>query len=250
MALIDLSVSSVELQGNTNVVVIYPDHLFNNEKEYNVLFLLHGYSGNNYDWTRHTNLEKLVASKDVIVVMPDGDNSFYTNMKYGFNYYNYIVNELPKLIENIFRVKLTKDNTYIAGLSMGGYGALKAAFSNPDKYKAVGSFSGTADIKKVYDRLLGRTKVLDGIFGSRENLYENIKTHDLFELTSNLKNKELGIYLSCGTNDFLYEDNINFKNHLTAQKISHTFYEEEGSDHNWDFWMSQINVLLNNFFDK
>lgn len=247
MALINIKISSVELQAGTVITVVYPDLAINKQKEVNVLFLLHGYSGNNYDWTRYTNLEKIVAEKNLMVVMPDGDNSFYTNSIAGFNYFDFLTKELPQTIENIFKIKLTKENTYIVGLSMGGYGALKAALTYPNKYQGVASLSGTTNIKDIHERLGDRVKVIESIFGTKEHLDKNLEIHELTILTKNLEKEKLDIYLACGTEDFLYQDNLKFKDHLELNNIPYVFKTRAGG-HSWDYWGFEIISVINHFF--
>lgn len=244
MSLINISYASNILNSNNNITLIYPDNI--KRESVNILYLLHGYSGSNYDWTRYTNIIKLVSDKNLVVVMPDFKNSFYTNMKYGFNYFDYLTEELPSFIEQTFNLKHKKENTYIFGLSMGGYGALKAALTYPNKYNGAASFSGVVNIKNVYDRLINRDKVLNGIFGSKEELLNNLNKHDLFKLTKNINNN-LKLYLSCGKDDFLYDDNKTFKKHLKENNINHQYVFKDG-DHNWDFWNEEINYAINLFF--
>lgn len=249
MALIKIQLSSSELISTKEVTVIYPDQLFNNKDNVNILYLLHGYSGSNNDWVRYTNIEKLVSNKNMIVVMMDGANSFYTNMKYGGNYFNYLTKELPEKIENIFNIKHEKENTHIAGLSMGGYGALKAALTYPNKYGSVFSFSGALNIKTIFSRLEGRKSQIEAVFGSEDDLNNDLHIHDLFELTNNLKNNNLNIYFSCGTEDFLYDDNLKFKKHLEQENISFDYYETKG-DHNWTFWSNEIERVIKLYFNE
>lgn len=246
MALIDLKIHSNELMLESNVTIVYPDPLLS-KNDFNVLFLLHGYTGASTDWLRYTDIEKLAYEYNIMVVMPSINNSFYTNMEYGLNYFNYYTIELPNRISELFKVKLTKDNTYIAGLSMGGYGALKAALTNVDNYKAVAAFSGVLDIKKYIGDL--EYKLFKGIFGDLETFNKNRKTHDLFELTKNLENKDLKIYIACGSEDFLIEHNRDFVKHLVDSKIKHV-YDETPGDHTWDFWNKEIKKALKYFFEE
>lgn len=247
MALINLNVFSEEIEMNTDVTIIYPDSLLNKESV-NVLFLLHGYNGSNNDWLRHSTIEKLATKYNLIVVMPAINNSFYTNMIYGYNYFNYYTKELKDKVSKIFKLNLTKKNTYIAGLSMGGYGALKAALTYPNDYKGVAAFSGVLDIKKSYQSFNNRKMKMIGIFGDEETFNENLSQHDLFLLTNNLHNNNLNIYISCGTEDFLIKHSEDFVNHLKDKKISFT-HKFIAGDHNWDFWQEEIKRALSFFFD-
>lgn len=247
MALINLNLFSEEIEMNTDVVVIYPDKLLN-EDNFNVLFLLHGYNGSHLDWLRHTTIEKLAVQYNIMVVMPAINNSFYTNMVYGYNYFNYYTKELRDKISKFFKINLTKDNTYITGLSMGGYGALKAALTYPQDYKGVASFSGVLDIKEIYNDFFNRKNKMIGIFGDEKTFEKDLNKHDLFLLTNNLKDEELDIYISCGTEDFLFEHNKGFVNHLNEKKIKHEVIFNSG-DHNWEYWQEAIKRVLKYFFE-
>jgi S-formylglutathione hydrolase FrmB len=113
-----------------------------------VLYLLHGYSDDHTAWLRRSNMERYLhhSSYNMICVVTSMRNFFYTDMAYGYNYYTYMSVELPNIIESTFRASSKREDRFIAGLSMGGYGALKIAMSNPDRYAAVGSFSGAVSI--------------------------------------------------------------------------------------------------------
>lgn len=247
MALLELNIHSSEIEMSTQVTIVYPDKLLN-EKDFNVLFLLHGYTGNHTDWLRYTTIEKLADEHNIMVVMPSINNSYYTNMAHGYSYFNYYTEELPNIISKMFKVVLRKENTYITGLSMGGYGALKAALSKPNKYNGVAAFSGVLDIKQSYGTKERKNRFFP-IFGDEKTFNDNIKKHDLFLLSDNLLNKELDIYISCGTEDFLYDHNALFHKHLNEKNIKHTYIELPG-DHNWEFWGSEIKKALNFFFGE
>ena len=109
MALINGLFYSKSLEFSTNVTIIMPDDIKENE-EINVLFLLHGFNGGYLDFIRHTSVEKIALKNRVAVIMPEANNSFYTNTGYGQKYYDYIAYELPNIIKNMFNIKITKKN--------------------------------------------------------------------------------------------------------------------------------------------
>lgn len=240
MALWQANIASKEVGFSVPITVITPDNINENTK---TLFLLHGYTGSNLDWVRYTNIEKLALEKQICVVMPAINNSFYTNMAYGPNYYSFMSEELPTIISNTFNLKLTKENTFVIGLSMGGYGALKLAFRNPDNYFAVASFSGVVDVSKVFEYFPNNKKIMEGIFKSKENLLDKNNQDNLYNLLdNNLSN--LKIYLSCGQSDTFYEDNKRFIKKLDEKNITYYFNDVSG-DHNWEFWDKEIKNALN-----
>lgn len=244
MAYINMNIESKSLDLFVPVTVIYPDNKFEDLK---VLYLLHGYTGNNMDWVLKSDIYKLAIEKEIVVVMPSINNSFYTDMYYGYNYFTYLTKELPEVVENIFKIKHKKENVFIAGLSMGGYGAIKAAFTYPDKYYGAASLSGVLDIKETYQNTgITNSKVI-GIFGKGESFTENENVHDLFILSQNLEKEKVKLYISCGTEDFLYHQSIKFKKHLEENKIDFKYYEGPG-EHNWQYWNNEIKKVLDYFF--
>lgn len=248
MALIEMNIHSNELEKTTQVAVIYPNNIV--EETCNVLYLLHGYTGSHLDWVRFTNIDKLANQYNLVVVLPSGDNSFYTNMKYGVNYFNYISKELPSMINRLFKLNFNSNNTYIAGLSMGGYGALKVALTNPNNYQGVASLSGVVDVKELYEKKLLNFKVLTGVFGNAQEFNENINIHDIYSLSHNLiNNNDFKVYLSCGHDDSLVNMTKDFNEHLTKLNVNH-YFELSPGNHNWTFWDSEIEKVLKYFFKK
>lgn len=247
MALIEVSTFSPSLDLNVDFNVIIPNDLKKGEK-INVLFLLHGYQGYHKDWTRSSNIERYASKYRIAVVMPGVNNSYYNNMAHGFNYFDYINNDLPKLIEGMFNLTLSRENTYIAGLSMGGYGALKSAFTYPNRFRGVASLSGAVNIESIIEtnKAPVRKKLMEGSFGLERKAEDDI---NLFKLTSNENVKSLDIFITCGTDDFLYEDNLAFEKHLKDKKIDAKFIFDDGN-HNWDYWDRNIQLVLEHFFGK
>ena len=106
-----------------------------------VAYLLHGLQGRYDDFLYYTVLPDLCRDYDCLFVLPDGQRSFYADMAVGGRYFTWLTEELPRAVADLFRVSSAPEDTYILGASMGGYGALKAALTFPERYAACGAFS-------------------------------------------------------------------------------------------------------------
>lgn len=226
---------------------------FNYQKGLPVIYLLHGAYGNYSSWTRFSNIERYVQKYKCCVVMASADNSFYQDMYHGGAYYTFFSKELPSFVKNIFPVSDKREDTYIAGLSMGGYGAWFLALSNPHIYSKAASLSGALDIVKLYDDFVAG-KVSgpfdwNSIFENPEKLSGSFA--DLFFLYENCKSKgEIpDLYQAWGNKDFLYEDNVSVKNRLQSLNAN-LYYEESEGGHDWDFWDCHIKKVLSWIFDE
>lgn len=147
------SIFSDQLGMRTNITVSLPFDVANKvgvttpQEDMPILYLLHGLSDDNTMWSRYTDIERFADYRGFIVVMPEVQRSFYSDMVYGPNYFSYIADELPQLVKSLFGIERPREKTFVAGLSMGGYGAAKVALSRPDRYMAAASFSGSARCK-------------------------------------------------------------------------------------------------------
>ena len=258
MAVIDCNFYSKTLDTSTSMKVILPQcpeggdipceikKRFNEEP--NVLYLLHGYSGDHNSWLNLTSILRYTRDMNIIVVMPSGGNSYYTNMMNNFNYWTFLSEELPDLTHKFFKISKKPEKTFVAGLSMGGYGAFKLALTYPERFAAAGSFSGALDNAAYYSKIktIPEEKIkFDRIFGDMNRFSGS--GNDLFKLVNDVKNKKSklpGLFQCCGTEDFFYQENINFRNCLVDNKIQLT-YEEAPGEHNWDFWDVAIKRFLN-----
>src|SRR5688500_5792944 len=104
---------------------------------YPTLYLLHGLSDDHTIWMRRTSIERYAAAKNIAVVMPAVGRSFYQDMASGPKYWTFVSEELPVLMRQFFPLSTTREETFAAGLSMGGYGALRLGLARPDKFAAV-----------------------------------------------------------------------------------------------------------------
>lgn len=214
-------------------------------KKFPVLWLLHGGYGCSSDWFRFTEIEKFAADKRLFVVSICGENSCYVDMDRGNQWESLLTGFVWDMVHDMFpqASEAPKDN-YIAGLSMGGYGALRNGLAHPEKYGCIGSFSGAASIAKNYAENPEALKVLnlDWVFGDKHKDTMNDPWYSAKAL------KESGaklppIYLSCGTADGLYADNVAYRAHLEALGYA-VVWDEDGSGHEWPFWNRQVGKFI------
>lgn len=201
-----------------------------------VLYLLHGYSDDHTIWQRRTSVERYAARHNLAVIMPAVNHSFYCNEARGERYWDYVAEELPAQMQRFFRISDKPEDTYVAGLSMGGYGAMKLALSHPERFAAAASFSGASDIVSLsrrhtddWNRIFGRQAVR----GSENDLYHLMKQN------ADAPRKPR-LYVSCGTADFLYDQHKKFVPALKEQGWDVTSYEEPDAVHEWGFWDREI----------
>lgn len=243
MAVFDIEYSSAVLGQYRQVSVIYPDRDQIGEKEKDtdipVLYLLHGMGGNHRSWLGRTNLERLVRKTNLIIVMPNTENGWYTNTAYGVDYFKAIAEELPQVMRRFFPAMTKKrSKTFIAGLSMGGYGAFKLAFLTK-QFSYAGSFSGAlgfnASLRKEADQAYWQ-----GVFGSDE---EFEISRDNLQVAAESFDKKTKLYAWCGQEDFLFD--------VHQQAIAD--FEDLGltidartapGTHDWYYWEQQIEVFL------
>lgn len=210
-----------------------------------VLYLLHGHSDDGSAWQRYTAIEACAYPYNLVVVMPSAGLSFYTNQPNGQNYFTYLTEELPHYLKYVFGLSPRREDTLIAGNSMGGYGAFKAAFLHPEIYSAAASFSGLLSLAflrlSIDDPRLIEFRYLfgdlNGLLGSEhdpETWIKNAAEH--IELIPRL-------YASCGRQDDLYPLNTMF--HVSCQSLGIPLeYHEEDGLHDWFFWNEQIKRFL------
>ena len=254
MALFQCEIHSAALEKSCALNAIVPQYYKGNvpgeRREYKVLYLLHGLSDDHSMWIRRTSIERYVADLGVVVIMPNIDRSFYTDMKHGLKYWTFISEELPGIVKQLFPVSQRREDTFVAGFSMGGYGALKLALNRPDLFTAAGSMSSVTDIAVKFDDPLYTGWQFDEIFGSPEALAGD--GNDLF---ASLKKAAAGtlkprIIHICGTEDYLYPENIRMRDAFRAADWPEYRYEEHPGAHSWAFWDQYILTILDFFFKK
>ena len=214
---------------------------------YKTLYLLHGLSDDQTIWMRRTSIERYAIERGIAVVMPNVGRSWYTDTAYGGAYFTFVTEELPRVCRYYFKgMSEKREDTLIAGLSMGGYGAIKAALSCPKKYGACASLSGAFDISAA--RRLAQLNEWRGVFDYNLQDPSEIKgtKHDIFALTN--LNHASGtafprMYLWCGLSDGLLEVNHRYRDLLNNLGIPHLYEESEGN-HSWKWWDLHIQSAL------
>ncbi len=237
---------SETLKSNTSVSIITPDLI--ERKSMKILWLLHGGYGDNNEWIANTDIAKLAEERNLCVIMPSAGNSFYSDMTDGGKYFTHLTEELPKLIKAETAIDVLSSGNYIAGVSMGGYGAFKIALNYPEKFKYAAALSGSIDLKAMYDyAVINDVPTADHfnkVYGSIENFLES--RSDLFSLILKRKaeNKLPKLYMCCGTNDFLFHLSKSYVEHLNNNMIDVTYEEDEGFSHDYSYWNTKLESVL------
>lgn len=213
-------------------------------KDYPVLYLLHGLSDDQSIWMRRTSIERYAADYQVVVVMPDGNRGFYTDMVTGYKYWTMLSEELPAIVANMFPVSTRREDTFAAGLSMGGYGALKLALRRPDRYAAAVGLSSVADIKSWHMRNAPNRDEIKWIFGELDDIDKNGNNLFLLAEAAAKSATPPRIMQVCGTEDGLYADNVKLRDYLQTLNLPEFVYREEPGTHNWAFWDKWIQAGL------
>lgn len=244
-------IRSNTLSMDTGICVILPhDRPFEkNPKPAKVLYLLHGLGDNCEAWTRYTNIERYAREYRLAVIMPEVQRGFYLNMEHGLKYFDYVAQELPVLCSQMFGISTKREDSFIAGLSMGGYGAMKCGLTFPGKYAGCASFSGALDIDVVISEHLTEENKneLQGAFGMELRIKPSDNLFCLAEKAATINPVEKPkIFISCGTEDFLYKSNVKFKGYLDNLGVAHKYTEWPG-EHEWGFWDKSIRYALEFF---
>jgi S-formylglutathione hydrolase FrmB len=232
--------------------VILPDGYSlpgNASKRLPVVYLLHGLTGHFSNWTDKTKIAQHANEHGLIVVTPEGDDGWYTDSsaKPNDKYESYIVKELIPEVDKKFRTIADRDHRAIAGLSMGGYGSIKFGLKYPEMFVVAGSFSGALGAASITEKTIpgaiGRS--IDAIFGVVGS--DTRKSNDIFDLVRSSTPEKVKafpfLYLDCGTEDFLFENNRDFIDLLVEKKVPHEFRQLPGA-HNWTYWNAQVEEFL------
>ncbi len=214
-----------------------------------VLYLLHGLHGDANSWLHFSNVERYAREAGIAVVMPSVGNSFYQDMACGERFFTYMTEELPKFIQGLFPVSRKREDTYIAGLSMGGYGAYFLGLRCPERYSAIASFSGALDIGfRTSPIPVGKNVpqpfYVEACFGDMTKIAGSER--DVFFLYEQAAAKGIlpRMYQSCGTADYLYSMNVKSHEKLMEMGAEITYRETPGMAHEWDFWDQEVRYLL------
>ena len=247
MALVDCDFFSESLEVGTSVTVVLPqeteaqigvDATARTSAEMPVLYLLHGLSDDHTAWLRYTSIERYATAAGLAVVMPAVHRSFYTDERHGHAYWTYVADELPRVMGSFFRFSERREDTFVAGLSMGGYGALKLALRHPDRFAAAASLSGAVDLARLAGRPERRdlfARVFDGEPAPDEDLFALLAAADVSALAP--------LHVSCGTEDPLYPFSVRFADEAIAAGAKVTTDFRPG-EHEWGLWDAVIRDVI------
>lgn len=259
MAFLEFNFRSHALNMNVPVNVVLPERKNTDsvsgapEGTFKTLYLLHGLGGNHSDWMRRTSVERYAAEYGIAVVMPGVARTWYTDTVYDANYFTFITKELPQVCRSYFAgMTDRREDNLIAGISMGGYGAIKAALTYPEQYGGCAALSGSLDITRK-----GRTCNLNewkSIFDFDLEAAADLEgtKHDIFALTRDVVDSDKALpplYLWCGTEDVLISVNRDYHRLLTELNVAHMYEESEGT-HSWKYWDRHIQDALSFLFKK
>lgn len=210
---------------------------------YPVLYLLHGAMDHGDNWLYHTNLAELVDEKEIAVVLPSVGNSFYLDDPNGLRYFTFLTEELPDYLGHVFPLSGKPEETFLGGLSMGGYGSLYAALRKPEKYGKIFSLSGALEIQLASGFVAHCEGALPEVLRSRKMLPGG--EYDLFALLERVRPEAMPpVLLACGTDDFFIRSNRKLSRELERRGMRVQLHTAPGG-HNWDFWR----VWLRHAFD-
>jgi putative tributyrin esterase len=240
MALLTCYVYSEALEVKTALSVVLPQALDESPGRSDqlppVLYLLHGRTDDHTAWPRYTSIERHAEAARLAVVMPSAHNSFYADEVHGHAYWTYVSEELPSIVQSLFRVSDRPEDTYVAGLSMGGYGALKLALTYPERYAAAASLSGALDVRSLIgpeNRPDSWRRIFDGTIRDSD---------DLFALLAAATSVPR-LYLGCGTSDELLDSTERFIAAATSAGVDLTTDLRPG-DHEWGLWDAMIQDVI------
>jgi len=229
-----------------NVVLPQAPATAKGRKKLPVLWLLHGMSDDHTTWMRRTAIERYADAARLAVIMPSAALSWYQDMASGLAYGKFFREELPAIAQSFFPISTERKDNFIAGLSMGGYGAFLFALSQPERFAAAASLSGALDVSAVVKTSdAHRRAVMKAAFGSALKVKDS--PADLLALATKLKASSAPrpkLYACCGSEDFLLPGNRLFDAHAKKIGLPLAYEEHAGAGHTWDYWDRQIQQVI------
>lgn len=231
---------SPSMKKTIKAVVIRPDN-YESATGLPVVYLLHGYGGRYSDWiVRAKGFEKAADLYQMMIVCPDGNNSWYWDSPVdpSYKYETYVSKELIEWIDGKYKTIKDRKGRAITGLSMGGHGALYLAFRHQDVFGAAGSMSGGVDIRpfpKNWD--------MSARLGKYADKPDNWEKHTVINLLHLLTPDSLSLIIDCGTEDFFYTVNENLHKELLVRNIPHDYITRPGA-HNWPYWNNAVGYQM------
>ena len=258
MALLSINIFSETLLRNINITAILPVDTRTidgsrpwkrGDRPFKSLYLLHGIHGCENDWLTGTRIKRWAQERNLAVFMPAGENKFYNHLYSTHDWFDqFIGRELVEMMRAMFPLSEKREDTYIAGLSMGGYGGLCAGLRYPETFSCIGALSPA--IIERYPKtdegidVVHRRSYMEACFGSEDLLKES--DNSVYKLLDDLKKKNAAfpkIYMAMGENDSLKLAGHRFRDYLVSNKYPVDYFETPGG-HDWDFWDTHILKFL------
>jgi putative tributyrin esterase len=266
MAIHHIRFRANSLGRNGEFYLLLPDKeippFMKNNPHYNrptkTLILLHGYSGDCTDWLYNAPVLDYMLRYNLAIVMPSGGLNFYLNKKEtGRQFGDFIGKDLINYLRDTFNLATKKEDTYIGGVSMGGFGSFYIGFSYPDKFSGIIALSSALIIHKLKEM---KPNMDDPVMANYEyyvDTFGDLSKAETSEFNPEIlfiKNKENGIknpdiFMACGKQDFLYQDNLEMKEFLEKEEANLKYVEGDGV-HNWDFWIPRSEEGIKYFLER
>ncbi|MCD8922956.1 alpha/beta hydrolase [Staphylococcus epidermidis] len=239
MALITMNYNSPTIGMHQNLTIILPEDVtfFDSSrtaKQLKSMLLLHGLSSDETTYIRYTSIERYANEHQLAIIMPNVDHSGYANMVYGHSYYDYIL-EIYEYVHQILPLSRKREDNFIAGHSMGGYGTIKFALTQSDKFAKAAPLSAVFEAQRLIDldwidfspqAITGRDTQIKGT---------ELDAYYLLDQAIDASVDIPELFIMCGKEDFLYHDNLQFIETLNKKGVSYKFEDGPG-DHDYAYW--------------
>lgn len=251
MAIFQVDFNSNSLARSTCFQVLLPNdapsYMTDGNENYNrkmkTLFLLHGYSGASKDWLYGSSVQELAGKYNMAIVMPTCENSFYLDGKgTGRAYCRFVGQELVDYVRNTFNLSSNKEDTFIGGLSMGGFGAIHTGLYYPETFGKIVALSSALIVHNIKNKsedfkdFIADFAYYTSVFGDLDKLETSVNNPEQLVRTLKAEDKSIpAIYMACGTEDFLISENRAFHQFLMNEEVPVEYIESPGV-HNWEFW--------------
>ncbi|HIU33703.1 MAG TPA: esterase family protein [Candidatus Pullichristensenella excrementigallinarum] len=260
MAFFEVSLYSDALSMETEIAAYLPEAVWDKpgipvdgtRVRVPTVYLLHGMFGNHRDWYLNSSVVRVAEELGIALILPQTHLGWYADMARGEKFFTYVARELPRLCRRFFpALSPEREQTFAAGLSMGGYGAFHLALRAPETFAGAASLSGGLDVKQMVETPNdhGDPQYWEDIFGRAEQVDHS--HNDLFAAARELRDSPLRprLYQWCGTEDFLYEQNTRMRDHLRALGYDCEYRESPG-DHQWKYWDREIGPAIRWLFKR
>ena len=262
MSMVQINFFSESLMRTVNIAGIVPidkrsvdGQLVRGKQPFNTLYLLHGVYGSELDWLTNTRIRRLAQDWNLAVFMPAGENKFYSdNIPTHDLFGKFVGEELISFTRTMFRLSENREDTYVAGLSMGGLGAILTGLRYPKTFSHIGTFSGAFVTENYpeddsYPVTIHKRTFYEAISGVEKDYAGSRNDYRyLARVLAEADEDMPKIYMSCGTADFLYPAYEDFKKMTIERGYDDIIFEEEdGYSHEWRFWGIYIERVLNRF---